>query len=52
VDDERRHINTIQVLRKSSCQVGTHARLAIADAPAAMFQLARTTSSLTRLPKS
>jgi hypothetical protein len=38
--------------RKSSCQVGPQARLAAADAPAAMFQLVRTTSSLTRLPKS
>jgi hypothetical protein len=26
--------------RKSSCQAGTHSRLAVAEAPAAMFQLA------------
>src|SRR6202040_256862 len=39
-------------LRKSSCQVATHAKLAVAEAPAATFQLAWTACSLTRLPSS
>ena len=34
VNDER-----AKSCRKSSCQVGTHARLAVADAPEATFQL-------------
>src|SRR6266699_3746753 len=38
-------------LRKSSCHVGTQARLAVADAPAATFQLAWTACSLMRLPR-
>jgi hypothetical protein len=29
----------VRSLRKSSCQVGTQARVAVAEAPAAMFQL-------------
>src|SRR5256884_1853931 len=38
-------------LRKSSCHVGTPARLAVAEALAATFQLASTTCSLMRLPR-
>src|SRR5215472_19317544 len=38
-------------LRKSSCHVGTQARLAVADAPAATFQLAWTACSLMRFPR-
>jgi hypothetical protein len=37
--------------RKSSCQVGTHATLALAEALAAAFQLAWTACSLTRFPR-
>ncbi len=51
VDHQRGHIDAGQSARKSSCQVGTHARLAVAEALAATFQLAWTACSLTRLPR-
>ena len=52
VNDERRYIHAAQILAEALYQVETQARLAVAEAPAARFQLARKTSSLTRVPRS